>query len=526
MMNNLVLLLKVQLSGLLTSTTQFSKKKKFAGIGSLIFLGGIFLYMSVVYAFSMVMTFPQGYQYITLYVMGIMTFFMLLIFGYQSAGGHLFGFKDYDLLMSLPISNSQVLLSKFLSFLFLEYFYAFFLLIPAILIVGYVCEYGFLYYILGIITWVIFPIVPMIIASIFAYISMALASKFKYKNLMNNVFYIILMFVVFVLVFGYQQLLNGNITQLMSVMENVQTYLPFIGYLFDGMVLNNYIHFSLGIFMNIIVFVLFVFVFSKNFMKLNGQIKSGYKEKNFKLTKLKNNSIYHALFMKELRMYFSYSVYFMNTAIMPIITVGGFLYACIFMKDELQMIVNLFPEYVLLVLCGSIFTMNLMSCTTNSSISLEGSNFDQLKTYPIDTMDIFMSKISLNLLVVLPFGIICAILAFIFLELSFVEMLLMIVTSLTSGYFISVFGLILNLHFYRFDWDNVARIVKQSIPVMITSLGGMIVGVAVIALGIYLSDFITSTMIILLLNVLLLGLDVVLHFYLQTSGRKQFDKIH
>ena len=80
-MNNLVLLLKVQLSGLLTNTTQFSKKKKLAGVGSLLFLGAIFLYMSVVYTMSMVMTFPEGYQYITLYVMGLMTLFMLLIFG-------------------------------------------------------------------------------------------------------------------------------------------------------------------------------------------------------------------------------------------------------------------------------------------------------------------------------------------------------------------------------------------------------------------------------------------------------------
>ena len=63
-MNNLVLLLKVQFSGLLTNTTQFSKKKKFAGIGSLLFLGALFLYMSVVYTISMVMTFPEGYQYL------------------------------------------------------------------------------------------------------------------------------------------------------------------------------------------------------------------------------------------------------------------------------------------------------------------------------------------------------------------------------------------------------------------------------------------------------------------------------
>ena len=261
-------------------------------------------------------------------------------------------------------------------------------------------------------------------------------------------------------------------------------------------------------------------------MQLNGQMNTGYKDKNFKLTESKANSAYFALFMKELRMYFSYSVYFMNTAVMPIITVVGFGYACITMKDDLNMIMNMFPEYVLLALCGSILMMTLMSCTTNSSISLEGSNFDSLKTYPIDTMDIFKAKLSVNLLVVLPFGMICSILAFIFLNITFTEMLLMMMTSLTSSYFISAFGLILNLHFYRFDWDNVARVVKQSMPVAITSIGSMVVTIGFVMLGINLSNVIDGTLLVLILNIILIIIDILLYVYLKTGGRKQFNKIH
>ena len=105
-------------------------------------------------------------------------------------------------------------------------------------------------------------------------------------------------------------------------------------------------------------------------------------------------------------------------------------------------------------------------------------------------------------------------------------MLVMIMTSLTSGYFISAFGLILNLHFYRFDWDNVARIVKQSMPVFITTLGGMVLAISIIMLGINLSDVIDPTILILVLNVLLLFIDIAFHVYLNTGGRKQFNKIH
>ena len=129
-MNNVLILLKVQFLSLLKANSQGSKKRKAAGLGTLFILGAAFLYMAVVYAISMVATFPEGYKHIALYVMGILTIIMLMIFGYQSAGGHLFGFKDFDLLMSLPVRKEEVLISKFVSFLMLEYFYAFYILEP------------------------------------------------------------------------------------------------------------------------------------------------------------------------------------------------------------------------------------------------------------------------------------------------------------------------------------------------------------------------------------------------------------
>ncbi|MGN1344931.1 MAG: hypothetical protein ACI4U3_10130 [Traorella sp.] len=526
-MNNLKLLMKIQIQSLISKTTLTRKsKKKLAGLGMLVFMAAILMYMSCVYVFSMVTTFPDGYQFVSLYIIGIMTIFMLLIFGYQSAGGHLFGFKDFDLLMSLPVSKEEVLVSKFLSFLVLEYFYGFFLLAPAIVIVGIVSHYGWLYYLFGVITWIIVPIVPMVIASVLAYSSQFMASKFKYKNLMNNIFYIVLMLAVFVLIFAYQSLMNKDVKELLDIVSNIRLYLPFMAYLFDGMIFHDFGHFLIGLVINLLVLVAFIVIFSKNFMKLNGQIKSGYKVKNFKLSNSKMNSLFNALFLKEVRMYFSNTIYFMNTAIMPILAIIGLGYVCLFMKDEMILIKAMFPEVITLVLCGFIFMMTLMSCTTNSTISLEGANFDNLKSYPIDTMEIFAAKMTLNLMVVIPFGFICSFMAFIFLHLSVVDLGLGLLTSCTSAFFISALGLILNLHFYRLDWENVTIVVKQSLPVMVTTLGGMLVGILIIGGGLVLMDKMNSTLLILMLNGVLFIIDVLFYLYLKTGGRKQFNKIH
>lgn len=525
-MNNLMLLLKIQFQSLLLRNSRRSNKKKnAAGLGALAILAGAFMYMSVVYVSGMVLTFPDGTKHIALYVMGVMTIFMLLIFGYQSAGGHLFGFKDYDLLMSLPVTKTEVLLSKFLSFLLLEYFYGFFLLAPAMVIVGINCGYGMMYYVLGIVTWILIPLIPMVLASILSYFSMYLAGKFKYKNLMNNIFYIILMGLVFVLIFFYQTLMNKNVMELMGLLKNIDTYLPFMSFLFNGMVFNNYGQFLLGVLMNVGAFMIFIWIFSKHFMKLNGEIKSGYKVKNFKLQKSKAQSSFNALLNKEIRTYFSNTIYFMNTAVMPILMILGFGYLCFFV-DDVKIFVTAFPDMVLPALAGGILFLSLMSCTTNSTISLEGKNFDTIKSFPVSTMEIFMAKITLNLLVIVPCCIICSVMALIAFNLSLMDFALCLVTTATSSFFISALGLALNLFFYRLDWESPAIIVKQSMPVLITTLGGMVVGMGTIALGVYLQQYMSPLMIVIVLNGILFILDLILYFFIKTKGIEQFNKIH
>lgn len=526
-MSNLLLLLKIQFQSLiLRSTNRRHKKKAVAGIGMLLLMAGLFTYMSVIYVSTMVFTFPEGYQHIALYIMGLMSMFMLLIFGYQSAGGHLFGFKDYDLLMALPVKKSEVLLSKFLSFLMLEYFYGFFLLAPSIIIVGYVCHYGIIYYVLGLIAWFILPIVPMVIASLLSYFSMYMAGKFKYKNLMNNIFYIVLMALVFVLIFYYQQLMLMDATQLEGILSSISTYLPFMSLLFDGMVSNDYVHYLLGVVINLGVLGLFVRIFAKQFMKLNGEIKSGYKVKNFKLEKSKAKSSFMALLNKEIRTYFSNTVYFMNTAVMPILLILGCIYLVLSAPAELKEIVQLYPELILPILFGVIMFVSLTSCTTNSSISLEGKNFDHLKSFPIDTMNIFLAKIALNILIIVPSLLICLGILAIGFNLRMVDLLLSVLTIVISAFFISELGLILNLHYYRLDWESPAIIVKQSMPVLITTLGGMVVVGGIFFVGYLLQGIFSTSVLILICNLGFFLLDVGMMIYLNIGGRKQFYRIH
>lgn len=525
-MNKLFLLLKVQLLSLLTSTSTSSKKKRATGITMLLIPVAACLYVSVVYVMGMVEVFPVEYQYISIYIIGLMTLIMLLIFGYQGASGHLFGFKDYDLLMSLPVSHRQVLTSKFVSFLILEYIYAFFLFIPAIIIVGINCNYSLLYYVLSFVSWLFLPIVPITISAILSFFSMYFAGKFKYTNMMNLLFNIILIAAIIGLSAGYQTLIMSDISTLESISMNISHYLPFMGWMFDGIFTHNYLLYLGGICFNVIVFIAFVYLFANYFMKLNGQIKKGYTVKNYRLEKVKTNSSFYALFLKEVHTYFSNSVYVLNTALFPIMGIGSAAYL-FYQKDSLfVMIPHEFRPVLLPLAASCILFFTLTCCTTNSSISIEGKSFYLLRSLPIREKDIFKAKIGLNLLVIIPLTCIAVLIASMALQFTLFDILVLLAVVVASAIFVSVFGLILNLHYYRLEWSSPARIVKQSLPVFITTIGGMGVSGVFIALTFFLIEQMNP---FLLTELLLMGLviiDIGCIFYLNKNGVRLFRKIN
>ena len=523
-MRNLMLLLKVQLRNIIfRSGKQFSMRKKAVGLGILAIPAFLFLYISVIYSFMLTAAFPSDYQYLVLYLMGFISVMMLVIFGFQSAGGHLFGFKDYDLLMSLPFTRSQILTSKFLSFLLLEYFYDLFLIVPAMGVVAHQIQPGMLYYIFGLITVLVLPLVPMVLSALLAYISMVVAGKFKYKNLLNNVISLIFVGVILVGSFSIQNLINASASSLTDLGNSIASVLPFMTLLFDGMVFGNITHFVIGLLLNIGIFALFVFIFARYFMKLNGEIKQGYKVKNFKLTHSKQQSVFTALFKKELRTYFSNATYLMNTLIFPIMLAGGCVYLA-FIKDQIYATVPtyltgmFFPLAIGVILLGS-----LTACTTNTSISIEGKMFDLIKSLPIDVKTLLSAKILLNMVVVIPLNFAAILLATYALNFNIFQCLTLIFILIISTLLISLIGMILNLHYYRLDWENSAMVIKQSLPVFVTLLVGMLVGMGAIFLGVQFVDRpwlyagISSLAIVLL--------DILCIIYLNRNAEKLFQKI-
>ena len=133
-------------------------------------------------------------------------------------------------------------------------------------------------------------------------------------------------------------------------------------------------------------------------------------------------------------------------------------------------IANMIPIAILVIL---VFTIGL-SCTTNSSISLEGNRLWILKSLPIEAKEIFKGKIITNLIITIPAAIVANIIFYIGLKFEIKYLIFNLAISIVFSIVSAVLGLIINLCFPKMDWTNPTTVVKQSASVMITILGLLI----------------------------------------------------
>ena len=147
------------------------------------------------------------------------------------------------------------------------------------------------------------------------------------------------------------------------------------------------------------------------------------------MKELKGSTQLTALIKKEIKRYFASPIYVINTIIGPILLLGMSI-ATIFMGDEVlatilevEIVKEIIPVFVIVVVCCIL----VLSCTTNSSISLEGKNLWILKSSPIKPIVIFKAKIALNLILILPALLIADIIFAFSLKLSAIQFIWLIV---------------------------------------------------------------------------------------------------
>ncbi len=341
--------------------------------------------------------------------------------------------KNTDFLLSLPIKRIDIILSKTITSVSSFFLISLLFTIPSFIYYGIITN--------NVLEVTINSIIVLILISLFfcgiGYLFNSFLNQFVIKF---KCYKIIRLFFVLLLIFlfmGLNYSLKLNVTTLR---------IPIISTLIDIIISTTILEYLILFASSILSLTIGTLVFSKYY----GVSASTSKNKNKELT-FNTNSQLKTLVKKEFRNYFNSTMYLFQTIIGYILMIGGAI-ALIFINiDSPESIIYLF-------LC---FSLSL-TCTTNSSISLEGKNIWIIKSSPVDPKITLLSKALMNLIMLLITITVSFIIILFVNKIDLTTSILLYLLAILNSIFISFSGLFINLLLPKLDFKSEMEVVKQS----------------------------------------------------------------
>ncbi len=443
-----------------------------------------------------------------------------------TSSSYLFAFKDFQFLVSLPLTDKNILFSKLFLIYFPNTIMSVLLSLPAIIIFGINTSAGFTFYALALLGLLIVPIIPIVLGATISLIIGRFASQFKQRNL---VLLIASFLLIIIMSLGSYFLQGTSIMDLNTAflkIGNFQNYY-FPAKLFVKSLSNiNLVLFISFIAINVVVFVLFLYVFSKNFKKINLSIGEHSSKAKYKMSTLKVTSSIMALYKKELKSYFSCYVYILNTMFGLILFAIYLISVVLFKYENILKALNMsnMSDYILPFTTVLGITCVAMSCTTGSSLSIEGANLWIIKSLPLKFSNIAKCKIMVNLTLTIPFMFIASFPVIYIFKLSFLEYIAFLAPVLGFSILSAIVGLIVNLYFPKFDWKSEVQVIKQSIATAVTLMANIICVLIPVAICFIIKPS-NLNLYFIYMSIVVLAVCIVLWNYIKGKGSVMFKKL-
>ncbi len=451
------------------------KRKRFLLLSlGMVGIGALIMFYSALISLGFVQMGMGGA--IPVVMMGICSLLLIAI-SFMKSGGTLFGGKNFDMVLSLPVTVRQVVLSRML-FLYGAGFLVFFAgFLPAAIVytvnMGAGVGEGFnllLAVVLG-------PCIPVVLSLVLSVLVMLLAERLPQRE----IFVIVLNVAIFVGVLFW----TGKISVTMdekalmnmgkALANGVTSLYPPAGVAFSFLEKGSIWGTLLFAVLSIALFWGFVILVSRFYVKINEMFSSSKSKNAGKVTYGKGSTIRKALLKKEWRRLLSCPIYAMNTVVGYVLMILLGIMVLTMKEETLTGMLDI-PEIenqltkafpFIIAMCTGIAPM------TAPSLSLEGKSRWIMCSLPVKSIEIFRAKITLNLLFAVPSALLCSLCVLIRFPGTAADNILLFVLPLVFGVFTAVFGMAVNVKFPSYDWMQEIQAVKNSASVLICVFTGM-----------------------------------------------------
>jgi ABC-2 type transport system permease protein len=494
------------------------------------FVIAMFISLSALVAYEMgrvLIPLGASWLYFSLFMLASLS--VIFIFSIFETKSELFECKDNDLLLSMPIKPKDIVASRILVVLIYNYVEGLVVLLPCIIVYA-VFSLDIVGIIGGFLVLVFIPIIATALASAVGYLVAMISKKLK-----KNSFLIVGISIIFMLVYfwGY----NALIDNFNAFLENIQeaggvdgASMPLMYYIGSAALLKPictliFICASIGI------GALAYFVISKSYIKIVTD-NYGFKKAVYKSTSYKAKRSLYALVAKELKFFSTSATYMLNSGIGLIFEVIVGVLAVInrsaiseiakalFANLSVSWQTAIMPSAVSAILLFS--SLNVMSAC---SLSLEGKQLWILKTVPLKDREVLISKFIPQIILTVPPTLLCSILFMIAVSAPVEYWLFFVLTPIFANIFSAIFGVVVNVAFPKFDFENEVQPIKQSLSVFIVMMAGMLI-TTVLLIGSFVLSLVIHPMLVCLIQLILyLALSVIFYLILMGPSLRKYAKI-
>ena len=414
---------------------------------------------------------------------------------FLKANGQLFGFADFDLVMSMPVPTWQVVVSRIASLYGMNLVFALLLMVPMLGVYLVYSSAGVLSWAVAVVLVLLAPALPMAVAVVVAYAIAALAARMRYAKVAMGVLTLLLVVaaVIGCAVWGGaapagtsgMQELGRLGDQLSELVGSV--YPPA---LWAGRVLaaGDGVAGGLFVLVSVVPLVVVVALMARWFLAINAALATGGATRGRVGGRvLRARSPFAALVGKELRLLVNTPVYLTNTVVGPLLAVVASIGIVVAGPQVLTGAVNvdLPPEALgaleahVMALLPWVLALCMAMCSTSASaLSLEGAHRWIMQTIPVSSRTIVGAKAATNLVLCVPACVVAGGIAAVGLHAHALQAIVFVGVPLAGTLFASACGVFLDARAPRYDWTTPYEVVKRSVSVMITLFAGMLLMVA------------------------------------------------
>ncbi len=515
-------LLKVSVKSMLLSSTNSqgsSRKKAATGVGAMLLIAFLGLYLSGFYS-SMLMhaLAPVHMEVLVFIFMGMGALVGGLLFTTFAVKGVVFGGRDNDLLLSMPV-NSTMLMASRVSAIYLEnLLFSLFVLAPAGAVCAFMTQSGVghsvLFWVRLAVAVLALPLLDTALSVLMGALVAFLSARVARGALGQNIVMAVYMVAVFYFAFNVNGMIEGLAANAAGVKESLSWAAPML-WMADG-IMGDWGKLLAFAACCVVPFGLVVFGLGRVYRQAVTAFAARSARNDYKLSAQSASGQKKALLAKEAKRFFGTPMYFWNAGIglMMLLAAGV---AALVMQRDLQELIGLLGD-ALPVMPLAAMVMGFCLCTSAvaaPSISLEGKYLWILREAPVDENSLLRIKTGFELLLSLPCTLIAGVCLTIALKLSAAEGAVLVGAALLFCVGHAAFGMLMGLTFPKLDAVNETVVVKQGMAVMLDMfvpmavlgvcallywLGGMLSAWAALALPIALLAVLTAVCVLILVK--------------------------